>query len=89
VHRHGSQRPPTFGSISSIDARRRREGGGQQAYYAWGFGGQYIVIVPAQRLVIVATSSTATGEDRRSHRQTIFELIEQMIVAPLAASANP
>jgi CubicO group peptidase (beta-lactamase class C family) len=61
-----------------------RELAGQQAYYAWGFGGQYIFVIPAQRLVVVTTSSTATGEQRRSHRRTMFDIIEQMIVAPLS-----
>jgi len=60
-----------------------RELAGQQAYYAWGFGGQYIFVIPAPRLVVVTTSSTATGEERRSHRRTILDIVEQLIVAPL------
>ena len=63
-----------------------RELAGQQVYYAWGFGGQYIFVVPSQRLVVVTTSSTATGEERRSHRRTILDLVEQLIIAPLAAA---
>jgi CubicO group peptidase (beta-lactamase class C family) len=63
-----------------------RELAGQQAYYAWGFGGQYIFVIPAQRLVVVTTSSTATGEERRSHRRTIVDIVEQLIVAPLSGS---
>jgi len=63
-----------------------RELAGQQAYYAWGFGGQYIFVIPSQRLVVVTTSSTATGEERRRHRQTIVDIVEQMIVAPLSST---
>jgi CubicO group peptidase (beta-lactamase class C family) len=63
-----------------------REIAGQQAYFAWGFGGQYIFVIPAQHLVVVTTSSTATGEDRRSHRRTVFDVVEQLIVAPLSAA---
>jgi CubicO group peptidase (beta-lactamase class C family) len=59
-----------------------RQLAGQQAFYAWGFGGQYIFVVPAAELVVVTTSSTATGEERRSHRRTIFDLVEQFVVAP-------
>jgi CubicO group peptidase (beta-lactamase class C family) len=66
-----------------------RELAGQQAYYAWGFGGQYIFVVPSQQLVVITTSSTATGEERRRHRRTIFDLVEELIVAPLATSSRP
>jgi CubicO group peptidase (beta-lactamase class C family) len=60
-----------------------RELAGQQAFYAWGFGGQYIFVVPSQQLVIVTTSSTAIGEERRAHRRTILDLVEQLIIASL------
>jgi CubicO group peptidase (beta-lactamase class C family) len=50
------------------------------AFYAWGFGGQYIFVIPQLELVVVTTSSTATGEERRSHRRTIFGLVESLIV---------
>jgi CubicO group peptidase (beta-lactamase class C family) len=58
-----------------------RELGGHQAFYAWGFGGQYIFIVPELRLVVVTTSATATGEERRGHRRTVIDLIEQLILS--------
>lgn len=58
-----------------------REIAGHDAYYAWGFGGQYIVVVPEIKAVVVATSSSSVAEDRRSHRVTLFDLIEQQIVA--------
>ena len=61
-----------------------RELAGQQAFYAWGFGGQYIFVIPTQQLVVVTTSSTAVGEERRRHRRTIFDLVEQLVIAPLA-----
>ena len=58
-----------------------REFAGEQAYFAWGFGGQYVFIIPRLQLVVVATSSTATGEERRGHRRTIFGLLEDVITA--------
>ena len=45
--------------------------GGETAYFAWGYGGQFIVVVPRLDLVIVATSSlaqTARGNSRRLWR---------------------
>jgi len=61
-----------------------RELAGEQAFYAWGFGGQYVFVIPRLQLVVVTTSSTATGEERRSHRRTIFGLIEEHVIAPAA-----
>jgi CubicO group peptidase (beta-lactamase class C family) len=61
-----------------------REFSGEQAYFAWGFGGQYIFVVPRLQLVVVTTSSTAVGEERRNHRRTIVYLLEQVIAAARA-----
>jgi CubicO group peptidase (beta-lactamase class C family) len=58
-----------------------REFAGEQAYFAWGFGGQYVFVIPRLELVVVTTSSTATGEERRGHRRTIFGLLEDVITA--------
>jgi len=65
-----------------------RDLAGHQAYYAWGFGGQYIVLVPDLELVVVTTSSSTAAEDRRSHRRTLFELLEDLVIAPLAAASE-
>jgi CubicO group peptidase (beta-lactamase class C family) len=67
-----------------------REFAGEQAFFAWGYGGQYVFIIPRLQLVVVTTSSTATDETRRGHRRTIFELLELVIEeAKTAASASP
>jgi CubicO group peptidase (beta-lactamase class C family) len=63
-----------------------RELGGHRAYYAWGFGGQYIFVVPDLDLVVVTTSSSTVAEDRRSHRRNVFDLVEYLIIEPIAAS---
>jgi CubicO group peptidase (beta-lactamase class C family) len=60
-----------------------REMAGRKAYYAWGFGGQYIVLVPSLDLTVVSTSAATVSEDRRDHRRTVDEIIEQLIVGAL------
>lgn len=62
-----------------------RDFAGRQGCFAWGYGGQYIMVFRDLDLVVVTTSSTAVSDDRRDHRQQIFELVEHLILAPLAA----
>ena len=60
-----------------------RDIAGRKAYYAWGFGGQYVVLVPSLDLTVVSTSAATISEDRRDHRRTVEEIIEHLIVAVL------
>jgi CubicO group peptidase (beta-lactamase class C family) len=66
-----------------------REMGGHDAYYAWGFGGQYIFVVPKLDLVVVTTSASTVAEDRRSHRRNVFDIVESLIATPVTASSQP
>jgi CubicO group peptidase (beta-lactamase class C family) len=61
-----------------------RDFGDHRAYFAWGFGGQYIFVVPDLDLVVVTTSSSTVAEDRRSHRRNVFDLVEHLIVRDVA-----
>ena len=63
-----------------------RDLGSRQTCFAWGFGGQYIFVFRDLGLVIVATSSTAVDDERRGYRRELFDLIEQHVVGPIAAS---
>jgi CubicO group peptidase (beta-lactamase class C family) len=56
----------------------------QDVRYAWGFGGQYIFIVPKLELVIVTTSSSTVDESRRGHRRTVLDIVEQLVIEPIA-----
>jgi CubicO group peptidase (beta-lactamase class C family) len=65
-----------------------RELAGHQVAYAWGYGGQYIFVVPAVDLVVVTTSSTASGEERRSHRVTVMDLVERFVIPAVDEAAR-
>jgi hypothetical protein len=39
------------------------------------------VLVPALDLVVVSTSAATVEDDRRSHRRTVDDIIENLIVA--------
>ncbi len=67
---------------------------GHPTYYAWGYGGQFIFIVPDLDAVIVATSSPNPGDGRRTHRRELDALLERELVPALrrataAADSNP
>lgn len=57
-------------------------------FYAWGYGGQFIFIVPSTRTVIVATSVSTPGTERREQLRGIYDLVEQHVI-PIAATAFP
>ena len=63
-----------------------RDMAGLKTPYAWGYGGQFIVLVPELDMVVVTTSSSNHGPDRRAHTERIYDLMEHQVIA--AASAN-
>jgi CubicO group peptidase (beta-lactamase class C family) len=65
-----------------------RDLGGHRAYYAWGYGGQFIFVVPDLDLVVVTTSSTATDRSRRGHLRGIYDLVEDHIILPVTAASR-
>ncbi len=63
-----------------------RDVSGRRLYFAWGYGGQFIFVVPDLQLVVVTTSSTATDDQRRGHRRTVQEVVEQFVIEPIAVA---
>ena len=53
---------------------------GHVVYYAWGYGGQFIFLVPDLQLVVVTTSSPQPGRGRREHLRAIYELMEYHLI---------
>ena len=63
-----------------------RSTAGFETPFAWGYGGQFILLVPELDLVVVTTSSSEPGEGRRSHIRSLYRLLEDLVVAPAAGS---
>ena len=58
-----------------------RELAGRPTYYAWGYGGQFIFVVPSRDLVIVTTSRSDVSRDRRDHNDAIYEIAAAIVGA--------
>ncbi|MEZ5290689.1 MAG: serine hydrolase [Vicinamibacterales bacterium] len=58
--------------------------GGRETCFAWGYGGQYVFVVPSLDLVIATTSSPNVSEERRDHRRQLVELLTRHVIVPLA-----
>jgi CubicO group peptidase (beta-lactamase class C family) len=54
---------------------------GHDSYYAWGYGGQFIFIIPGKDLVIVTTSQSDVSRERRDHNDAIYSMVEQIASA--------
>ncbi len=57
---------------------------GYRTPYAWGYGGQFILVVPDIELVVVTTSSSNPGPERRRHTRRIYDFAEYDVIAPAA-----
>lgn len=65
-----------------------RDLAGLQVPVAWGYGGQLIFVIKPLDMVIVATSDSTPGAERRGHLERLYRLVEAQILAPaLAANA--
>jgi len=60
--------------------------GGHDTCFAWGYGGQYIFVVPDLDMVIVTTASPDVSEARRGHRQQVFDILLRDVVQALSAT---
>ena len=62
-----------------------RDFGPHKSFYAWGYGGQFIFVVPSLDLVVVTTSRTDVSRERRDHLGAIYDLVELQIVPAIDA----
>lgn len=65
-----------------------RDMAGVPTAYAWGYGGQFILIASNLDLVVVTTSSSIPGRDRRLHIRNLYDVLEARVVAPAVEQAN-
>jgi CubicO group peptidase (beta-lactamase class C family) len=65
-----------------------RDLAGYDSYYAWGYGGQFVFIVPELQLVVVTTSRSDVSRERRDHLGAIYDLVEQSVI-PAFAPRSP
>lgn len=65
-----------------------RDMAGLPTVYAWGYGGQFILLVRDLDLVVVTTSSSQPGDTRRNHTRELYNLLEFTVVQPAASSAG-
>lgn len=62
--------------------------GDQLVYFAWGFGGQFIFILPDVEAVVVITSRINPSDHDRDYQHPIFNLLEHRIIPALSASVD-
>lgn len=58
-----------------------RDLAGMQVPVAWGYGGQLIFVVDELDLVVVATSDSDPGPERRGHLRSLYDLVERHILS--------
>ena len=63
-----------------------RELGGRPVFYAWGYGGQFIFVVPTLDLVVVTTSASTVATERREHLEGIYDIVSRLIIQPSATT---
>ena len=65
-----------------------RELAGHWVYYAWGYGGQFIFVVPDLELVAVTTSASDQSSGRNGHRNGVYDLVEDEIISPISSATS-
>ncbi len=97
----GRQIVPEWWVYTSIEPRARsrwsgdgygygwftREVRGYDVFYGWGYGGQYVIVVPCLELTVVATSDPY-GTEGRGHRRAVWQLLADGIIPAAERGAN-
>jgi CubicO group peptidase (beta-lactamase class C family) len=62
-----------------------REAHGHPVYFAWGYGGQFIFVVPSASMVVVATSDPSPARREGEHLDAVHGLVDELL-APSGAA---
>jgi CubicO group peptidase (beta-lactamase class C family) len=65
-----------------------RDFGRYKSFYAWGYGGQFIFVVPDLDLVVVTTSRSDVSRERRDHNDAIYDIVGRHIVGVISQSGT-
>ena len=57
-----------------------RRSGAHDVYFAWGYGGQYVFLVPGLELIVVTTSDAELGHDHE-HNRALHGLLDELVQA--------
>src|SRR5215204_887101 len=64
-----------------------REAHGHPVYFAWGYGGQFIFVVPSASMVVVATSDPTPERRDGMHLDAVHDLVDELL-APVAGASD-
>ena len=62
-----------------------RRSGAHDVYFAWGYGGQFIFVVPTLDLVVVTTSDASATTRERGHLEAIHDIFDSAIIPAVDA----
>jgi CubicO group peptidase (beta-lactamase class C family) len=62
-----------------------REAHRHPVYFAWGYGGQFIFVVPSASMVVVATSDPSPARREGEHLSAVHALVDELL-APVGMS---
>lgn len=65
-----------------------RDFAGEPSYYAWGYGGQFVFVVPSLDMVVVTTSRADASRERRDHLNGIYDIVDGLVAAQRDARAR-
>jgi len=65
-----------------------RQVAGERVYFAWGYGGQYLFLVPRLELAVVATADPGLERGRREADHAIFGLLGEEIIPGVRSPAR-
>ena len=62
--------------------------GSYDVSFAWGYGGQYIFMIPALDAVVVITGALQQATDSRSYKEPVFTLLREEVIPYLTNRAD-